>query len=71
MTYVPVTRYPLVHASAAESTTNGKILKFMCMYPFKCSPVHFEGVMPAARLRASVSVRYDALVSARNIMYEV
>ena len=75
MKYIPVTKHPPVSAYAAEAATNVKMLQFTCIGSFMGSRAHFEGMLlkqnyPAAQLCVSDSVRYDSLVSARNIMSE-
>ena len=77
MKSLPVTKNPPVSDSVAEAATNDKFFQFTCIIgPFKISHVNFEGMLPnkkypATQMRASGSVRYDALVPARKIMSEV
>ena len=50
MKSLPVTKNPSVSASKAEAATNVKILKLMCVGPFKRSRVHFKGVIPKKKI---------------------
>ena len=66
MTSLPVTKNPLVYASAAEVATKFKMLQLTCIGPLRRSRAHFEGMIPkkiypAAQLLDCGSFRYDAM----------
>ena len=64
---LPVMKNHPVSASAAEATTNFKMLKFTCVGPFRRSCAHIEDTTPKKKYPAELqcasgSVRYDSLV---------
>ena len=47
---LPITKHPLVSASAEEAPINFKMLQFAYIGPFRRSCAHFEGTLPEKKI---------------------